>query len=66
MAAAVEAAIANKRHHVVQAGTGTGKTLACLVPTTVSGGRCVVATATNRVSPRPRFDRAMSRNGAIQ
>jgi ATP-dependent DNA helicase DinG len=46
MAAAVETAIAAGRHLVVQAGTGTGKTLAYLVPAILSGQRTVVATAT--------------------
>jgi len=46
MAAAVAAAIARGRHAVVQAGTGTGKTLAYLVPAVLSGKRVVVATAT--------------------
>jgi ATP-dependent DNA helicase DinG len=34
---------------VVQAGTGTGKTLAYLVPTLMSGGGVVVATATTAI-----------------
>ena len=47
MAAAIEEAIATGRHVVVQAGTGTGKTLAYLVPAILSGRkRIVVATAT--------------------
>ncbi|MEY2453001.1 MAG: ATP-dependent helicase DinG [Acidimicrobiaceae bacterium] len=46
MATAVEKAIATGRHVVVQAGTGTGKTLAYLVPAILSGKRVVVATAT--------------------
>jgi ATP-dependent DNA helicase DinG len=46
MAAAVESAIAHKRHVIVQAGTGTGKTLAYLVPAILAGKRTVVATAT--------------------
>ena len=46
MAEAVEEAIAEGRHLVVQAGTGTGKTLAYLVPAILSGKRTVVATAT--------------------
>jgi ATP-dependent DNA helicase DinG len=46
MAAAVEGAISGGRHLVVQAGTGTGKTLAYLVPAILSGRRTVVATAT--------------------
>ena len=35
-----------RRHLVVQAGTGTGKSLAYLVPALLSGSRVVVATAT--------------------
>ena len=46
MAEAVEHAITTGRHLVVQAGTGTGKTLAYLVPAILSGQRVVVATAT--------------------
>ena len=46
MAGAVAAAIDDGRHLVVQAGTGTGKTLAYLVPAVESGARVVVATAT--------------------
>src|SRR4051812_47490155 len=46
MTHAVAEAIAAKRHLVVQAGTGTGKTLAYLVPAILSGKRVVVATAT--------------------
>jgi ATP-dependent DNA helicase DinG len=46
MATLVAAAIDNERHLVVQAGTGTGKTLAYLVPAIESGARVVVATAT--------------------
>ena len=46
MATLVEAAIADGRHLVVQAGTGTGKTLAYLVPTILADARVVVATAT--------------------
>ncbi|MGA0878774.1 MAG: ATP-dependent DNA helicase [Ilumatobacteraceae bacterium] len=46
MAEAVEEAIADTRHLVVQAGTGTGKTLAYLIPAILSGKRTVIATAT--------------------
>src|SRR5688500_11092129 len=46
MAIAVERAITEGRHLVVQAGTGTGKTLAYLVPAILSGSRTVVTTAT--------------------
>jgi len=46
MADAVAAALADGRHLVVRAGTGTGKSLAYLVPAILSGRRVVVATAT--------------------
>ena len=46
MADAVAGALATKRHLVVQAGTGTGKTMAYLVPAIVAHDRVVVATAT--------------------
>ncbi|MBW3667785.1 MAG: ATP-dependent DNA helicase [Actinobacteria bacterium] len=46
MAEAVASALASERHLVVQAGTGTGKSLAYLVPALLSGKRVVVATAT--------------------
>lgn len=46
MAAAVADAIANRRHLLVEAGTGTGKSLAYLVPAILSGRRVVVVTAT--------------------
>ncbi|MGB0111799.1 MAG: ATP-dependent DNA helicase [Ilumatobacteraceae bacterium] len=46
MAEMVATAIAAKRHLVVQAGTGTGKTLAYLVPAIEADARIVVATAT--------------------
>ncbi len=46
MAGRVADAIDGGRHLVVQAGTGTGKTLAYLVPAVISGKRTVVATAT--------------------
>ncbi len=46
MAELVASAIEARRHLVVQAGTGTGKTLAYLVPAVISGARVVVATAT--------------------
>ncbi len=46
MADAAARAIASGRHLVVQAGTGTGKSLAYLVPAVQSGKPVVVATAT--------------------
>jgi len=46
MAVAVAGAVAGGRNLVVQAGTGTGKSLAYLVPAALAGERVVVATAT--------------------
>ena len=46
MAEAVARSMDNRRHLVVQAGTGTGKSLAYLIPAALSGERVVVATAT--------------------
>jgi ATP-dependent DNA helicase DinG len=46
MCRAVGAALTDGTHLVVQAGTGTGKSLAYLVPAVLSGKKVVVATAT--------------------
>ena len=46
MAQAMARAIREKQHLVVQAGTGTGKSLAYLIPCVLAGVTCVVATAT--------------------
>ena len=46
MAVAVNDAIASGKHLIVQAGTGTGKTMGYLVPAVLAGKRIVVATAT--------------------
>lgn len=46
MAERIAAALAGRRHLVVQAGTGTGKSLAYLVPVVLAGRTAVVATAT--------------------
>ena len=46
MAEAVANALSNRHHLMVQAGTGTGKSLAYLVPALVHGKKVLVATAT--------------------
>lgn len=46
MASAVETAVDDQSHLLVQAGTGTGKSLGYLVPALAHGERVVVATAT--------------------
>lgn len=47
MARAVHDALANDGHLFVEAGTGTGKTFAYLVPAVLSGKKVVVSTATH-------------------
>jgi ATP-dependent DNA helicase DinG len=49
MAEAVEAAMADRRHLIVEAGTGTGKTLAYLIPAILSGKRVVISTGTKNL-----------------
>jgi ATP-dependent DNA helicase DinG len=49
MALAVEAALKEQRHQIVEAGTGTGKTLAYLVPAILSGKRVVISTGTKNL-----------------
>jgi ATP-dependent DNA helicase DinG len=49
MAQAVESALADRKHLIVEAGTGTGKTLAYLVPAILSGKRIVVSTGTKNL-----------------
>ena len=46
MSAAVERALADERPLIVEAGTGTGKTLAYLIPALQSGKRVIVSTGT--------------------
>jgi ATP-dependent DNA helicase DinG len=49
MAEAVESALADRKHLIVEAGTGTGKTLAYLVPAILSGKRIVISTGTKNL-----------------
>src|SRR5271156_2394019 len=49
MAQAVEEALEEKRHLIVEAGTGTGKTLAYLLPVIRSGKRVVISTGTKNL-----------------
>jgi ATP-dependent DNA helicase DinG len=46
MAKAVEQALGERRHLIVEAGTGTGKTLAYLLPALRTGRRVIVSTGT--------------------
>src|SRR5579859_7658430 len=49
MAEAVERALTEKRHLIVEAGTGTGKTLAYLLPVIRSGKRVIISTGTKNL-----------------
>src|SRR5690348_15075365 len=49
MAQAVEHALEEKRHLIVEAGTGTGKTLAYLMPVIRSGKRVIISTGTKNL-----------------
>ncbi|PYX91525.1 MAG: helicase, partial [Acidobacteria bacterium] len=49
MAQAVEHALEERRHLIVEAGTGTGKTLAYLLPVIRSGKRVIISTGTKNL-----------------
>jgi ATP-dependent DNA helicase DinG len=49
MAQAVEQALAEKRHLIVEAGTGTGKTLAYMLPVIRTGKRVLISTGTKNL-----------------
>jgi len=49
MAEAIETSVQNGRHLIVEAGTGTGKTLAYLLPLVRSGQRVVISTGTKNL-----------------
>src|ERR1700691_6446501 len=49
MAQAVEQALEEKRHLIVEGGTGTGKTLAYLMPVIRSGKRVIISTGTKNL-----------------
>src|SRR5688572_28301526 len=56
MAQAVAAAIENNSVLVAEAGTGTGKTFAYLVPALLSGGKVIISTGTKNLQDQL-FDR---------
>lgn len=49
MAKAIAATIKEKRHLVAEAGTGTGKTFAYLIPAVLSGNKVVISTGTKNL-----------------
>ena len=55
MAEAVQSALADKKHLIVEAGTGTGKTLAYLLPAILSGRRVVISTGTKNLQEQLYF-----------
>src|SRR5271170_8524524 len=70
MAQAVEQALEEKRHLIVEAGTGTGKTLAYLVPVIRSGKRVIISTGTKNLQEQlfhkdiPFLEQALFPDGA--
>ena len=69
MAQAVEQALTERRHLIVEAGTGTGKTLAYLVPAIRSGKRVIISTGTKNLQEQlffkdiPFLERALFPDG---
>jgi len=55
MARAVERAMAERRHLIVEAGTGTGKTLAYLLPALRTGQRVIISTGTKALQDQLYF-----------
>ena len=55
MAEAVELALQERRHLIVEAGTGTGKTLAYLLPVIRSGKRVIISTGTKTLQEQLYF-----------
>jgi ATP-dependent DNA helicase DinG len=55
MAKAVERALEEKRHLIVEAGTGTGKTLAYLLPALRTGRRVIISTGTKALQDQLYF-----------
>ncbi len=69
MAQAVEESLEEKRHLIVEAGTGTGKTLAYLLPVIRSGKRVIISTGTKNLQEQlffkdvPALERALFPDG---
>ncbi|HVZ84690.1 MAG TPA: ATP-dependent DNA helicase, partial [Terracidiphilus sp.] len=55
MAKAVERSLAERRHLIVEAGTGTGKTLAYLLPALRTGQRVIISTGTKALQDQLYF-----------
>ncbi|HEX8811739.1 MAG TPA: ATP-dependent DNA helicase, partial [Terracidiphilus sp.] len=55
MAKAVEQALSERRHLIVEAGTGTGKTLAYLLPALRTGQRVIISTGTKALQDQLYF-----------
>ena len=55
MAEAIEGALEERRHLIVEAGTGTGKTLAYLLPVIRSGKRVIISTGTKTLQEQLYF-----------
>ncbi len=66
MAEAVEAALREKQRLIVEAGTGTGKTLAYLVPAILSGKRIIISTNTKALQEQLFFKDIPFLQSAVQ
>ncbi len=55
MAKAIEQALSERRHLIVEAGTGTGKTLAYLLPALRTGQRVIISTGTKALQDQLYF-----------
>ena len=65
MARAIESAFKEKRHLIVEAGTGTGKTLAYLLPVIRSGKRVIISTGTKNLQEQLFFKDAPALEQAL-
>ncbi|MBP1607895.1 MAG: helicase c2 [Acidobacteria bacterium] len=71
MAQAVSSAIDDRRHLCVEAGTGTGKTLAYLIPTLFCGKRVIISTGTKNLQEQlylkdiPFLEKALGRKFSV-
>ncbi|HHZ88107.1 MAG TPA: ATP-dependent DNA helicase [Chromatiales bacterium] len=71
MASAIESALASRTSLIAEAGTGTGKTFAYLVPALLSAGRVIISTGTRNLQDQlfhrdlPQVRRALGVSGVM-
>ena len=66
MALAVQLAIAERQTLIVEAGTGTGKTLAYLTPALLNGGKVIISTGTKHLQDQLFYRDLPAVRGALQ